>query len=199
MFFMSIANKNKSNFIIHKALRKYGIDCFSWDIIYQSLDRNHCLNVMENYFIMEYKTYIKLPNNKGYNMTIGGDGVLNASDFWTEDRKKKQSILSKERFFGIPKTVEHKINMSGPRVNFKQSNEQNNSAQKIKTPYGIFDSIKTAELYIKQLDINTNYNKIYYNLNNIYYLIDIILSFFILILLINIYGKLLFLSISYVL
>jgi len=65
------ANRNKSNFIIHKALRKYGIDCFSWDIIYQSLDRNHCLNVMENYFIQIYDSY-----NNGYNMTLGGDGTL---------------------------------------------------------------------------------------------------------------------------
>lgn len=153
--------------VFYKALKKYGWDNFSCSIVYQSKDKTHTLNVMENYFIMEYKTYIKLPDNKGYNMTIGGDGVLNAADFWTEDRKKKQSLLSKERFLGIPKTVEHKINMRGPRVNFNQSNEKNNTAQKIKTPYGIFDSIKTAELYIKQLDINTNYNKIYYNLNNI--------------------------------
>ena len=156
--------KNK-NCIFYKALRKYGWGNFSHSILYQSKDKNYTLNIMENYFIEEYKTYAKLKNSFGYNMTIGGDGVLNASDFWTEDRKNKQSIFMKNKLSGIPKTAEHKNNLKGPRINFNQSKEKNNSAQKIKTPYGIFNSIKDAEFKIKKFDININYSKICYKLN----------------------------------
>lgn len=61
-------SKSKSAF--HKALRKYGKDNFQWEIIYQSLDKQHCLKEMENYFIIQYSS--STPH--GYNMCSGGGG-----------------------------------------------------------------------------------------------------------------------------
>jgi group I intron endonuclease len=56
---------------LYRAIRKYGWDNFEWEIIYQSLDGEHCLNVMESYFIEFYDSF-----NNGYNMTLGGEGIL---------------------------------------------------------------------------------------------------------------------------
>lgn len=63
--------KSKSAF--HSAIKKYGVDNFVWEIIYQSKDYYHTKNIMEKYFIIEYNTHID--NGNGYNMTLGGDGL----------------------------------------------------------------------------------------------------------------------------
>jgi hypothetical protein len=60
-----------SNGKFHRALRKHGRDMFVWDVLYQSLDRDHCLKVMEPHFIWENRSF-----ESGYNMTVGGDGTL---------------------------------------------------------------------------------------------------------------------------
>lgn len=64
--------KNGISTIFYNAIRKHGWDNFEWTILYQSIDKNHTKNVMEEYFIREYNTYVD--NKCGYNMTYGGDG-----------------------------------------------------------------------------------------------------------------------------
>lgn len=54
----------------HKAILKYGVENFTWEVIYQSLDKTHCKKTMESYFIQEYNSY-----QSGYNGTKGGDGL----------------------------------------------------------------------------------------------------------------------------
>lgn len=66
--------KNNSNFLLHKAIRKYGKQCFIWETIFESKNRDYILNEMENYFIKHYNTYYE--NNFGYNMTYGGEGGM---------------------------------------------------------------------------------------------------------------------------
>ena len=73
----------------HNAIRKDGWENFVWEILYQSLDANHCLNEMENYFIVEYKTF----GNNGYNLTLGGEGNLGYSP--TKETKAKMSAAKK--------------------------------------------------------------------------------------------------------
>lgn len=63
---------NDYNVLFHKAIRKYGMEYFIWEIIYQSQDKVHCLKDMEPFFIKEYNSYYKWENG-GYNMTLGGD------------------------------------------------------------------------------------------------------------------------------
>ena len=63
----------KTNNPFHNALRKYGKESFIWEIIYQSIDQDHTLNVMEPYFIKEYNSYIDFSNSNGYNATLGGN------------------------------------------------------------------------------------------------------------------------------
>jgi group I intron endonuclease len=60
----------------HSAIRKYGVDAFSWNIILQCDEyNNHLLCIMEKFFIKEYHTFFKDPEYVvGYNETPGGDG-----------------------------------------------------------------------------------------------------------------------------
>jgi hypothetical protein len=66
----------------YNAIRKYGWDNFSWDIIYQamepvSMNDSHTLTVMENHFIDEYDSI-----KNGYNTLPGGGKfpVMRGSD-----------------------------------------------------------------------------------------------------------------------
>lgn len=71
-------HKNKSKFFssaFYDAINKYGWNNFTFEIIYQSLDGEHCLNTMEEYFIKKYQSHVN--EGLGYNMTYGGDGQKN--------------------------------------------------------------------------------------------------------------------------
>ena len=61
---------NKDTYF-HRALKKYGIDNFTWEIIEEC--NNSVLNEREIYWIKKFDTFYK--NEKGYNMTIGGSQV----------------------------------------------------------------------------------------------------------------------------
>lgn len=84
------------NDVFHKAIRKYGADKFKWDIIYCSTDGNHCKDFMEPHFIKYNNSFVNSPNSNGYNMTLGGDGMLGFTH--TEETKNNQSILSGKPF-----------------------------------------------------------------------------------------------------
>jgi group I intron endonuclease len=66
---------------LYQSIRKYSWENFDWEVIYQSKDGKHCLDIMEPYFIKEYKSL-----KEGYNMTIGGEGVMSG---------RKHSLQSK--------------------------------------------------------------------------------------------------------
>jgi group I intron endonuclease len=67
--------KHRSQYF-YNAIKKYGWDNFEWEVLYQSLDGEHCLKVMENHFIVEHRTYTGFSDCKGYNVTLGGEGCL---------------------------------------------------------------------------------------------------------------------------
>jgi len=75
-------NKYKTNHPLYRAFRKYGISSFNFEVIYQSKDRNHTLNTMENYFINLYNSH-----KSGYNQTLGGSGTCGY--FLSEEIKDK--------------------------------------------------------------------------------------------------------------
>lgn len=58
------------NQTIHRAFRKYGWNCFEWTELCSVLDEKHLCD-LEKYFINYYDTF-----KNGYNMTIGGEGVI---------------------------------------------------------------------------------------------------------------------------
>jgi|GEM_PF-2535757 len=82
-------NTKTYNTVFHRAIRKYGKDIFSWEVLYQSKDREHTLKEMERYFIKEFKSFIYYKNFNGYNMTLGGDGI--GGNKCSKERKRKIS------------------------------------------------------------------------------------------------------------
>lgn len=65
-------NKPEYNHLIHKAIRKYKVENFSFDII-EECDENE-LNSREMYWIHTYDCCVLDGRDKGYNMTRGGEG-----------------------------------------------------------------------------------------------------------------------------
>ena len=57
--------------------------------------------------------------------------------------------VSKEKLTGVAKTEQHKQNMRGKRPHVNQTGSKNNFAKKIKTPFGIFGSIREASQQIE--------------------------------------------------
>jgi group I intron endonuclease len=106
-----IADKNKKSYPFYNAIRKYGFDNFSWEVIYQSKDKMHTLEEMETFFIHEYNTLA--PN--GYNMKTGGEG----GNLSSESRKK----ISDSRI-GIKFSDEHINNLRLSHLNKKHTEEE---------------------------------------------------------------------------
>ena len=61
------------NKVLYKAIRKYGIENFRFEIL-EVIEDINLLNSREMFWINYYNTY-----KKGYNQTIGGDGNKNVS------------------------------------------------------------------------------------------------------------------------
>jgi len=55
---------------LYSAMRKHGIDKFSFEIIYESNDRDHTLMQMEPFYIKQFNSI-----DEGYNMNEGGYNV----------------------------------------------------------------------------------------------------------------------------
>jgi len=62
----------KFNTVFYNAIRKHGWNNFEWSIVYQSEDKEHTLNVMEEHYIRHFNTHVD--EGHGYNMTYGGEG-----------------------------------------------------------------------------------------------------------------------------
>lgn len=89
---------NGSGITISKAIQKYGKDNFKFEVILQGLNRDDVLS-METYFIETMNTLS--PN--GYNLTTGGEGLINPSI----ETRERMSLSQKKLW----KSDEHKLKM----------------------------------------------------------------------------------------
>ena len=105
---------------LYQAMRKYGVENFSFTPIYCSVEKEHTLNIMENYFIKEYHSHIS--EGRGYNLTWGGQSNVGwvPSDqtrvLWSRQRtgktvsnetRQKRSRTQLNRFQQHPELQEH--------------------------------------------------------------------------------------------
>lgn len=131
------ANYNREG-KFYDAIRKYGWDKFQWEILYQSEDKKHTLNVMESHFIKEHNTF-----NRGYNMTEGGEGCFGATSnkIWINDghnhkRLEKDQLIPKGWTKGRLK-IKRKVGMS---TESKQRIGQKNRE------HGVFKNLNNTEV-----------------------------------------------------
>jgi group I intron endonuclease len=116
----------KKNHYFPTALRKYGIENFNWEIIFESNNEDE-LNEKEISCIREFDS---TDRNKGYNMSFGGEGVRPTEEvrrrisesekgkIVSQETRKKMSEASKGRIpwsKGIPMTEETKKKVSASR------------------------------------------------------------------------------------
>jgi group I intron endonuclease len=80
-------HNNTTGKLLYYAFAKHGQENFKFEVIYQSNDRDHCLS-METYFILEYKTFVDLPDAHGYNLTLGGRQAKKSKKTIEQQRSK---------------------------------------------------------------------------------------------------------------
>jgi group I intron endonuclease len=99
----SVKTKNSDyNSIFHRAIRKYGIESFEWNILYKGSYNPKLLDELEMVFINYYGTF-----GKGYNANIGGGS--NTGIKRSEETKKKLSDINKGK--KISKEIIEKIRL----------------------------------------------------------------------------------------
>lgn len=135
-------SKKKIN-CFYTALRKYGWECFNWQIIYQSKDKLHCLNEMENYFINEYRSFVGFTDCHGYNMTLGGDGTVGHHLPKSKEHKEKIS----KALSGKNKSKQHIL-----KASFARSKEY-----KMIDPQGNFIIIKNMSEFCRKNNLNQSH------------------------------------------
>jgi group I intron endonuclease len=88
------AAKKGSEYVFHKSIRKHGSDNFTWEVLFESKDKNFILNEMESFFIKEHNSFYE--NGFGYNMTYGGQGGM-AGKKHDEHTKEKMKLAWQKR------------------------------------------------------------------------------------------------------
>jgi group I intron endonuclease len=164
-------HKTKSQLLksaFYDAIKSYGWDNFSFEIIYQSKDGEHCHNTMEEYFIREYKSHID--EGFGYNLTYGGEGQKSPTKetrwkIGSANRGKTRGPLSEETKLKIgysnsqkKRTPEEREHLRQINLGKKQSEETKLKRSKsyiITSPTG-----KTQEIRnLNQFCIDNNLNQ----------------------------------------
>ena len=123
----------KYNTTFYNAIRKHGWNNFEWCIVYQSEDKEHTLNVMEEHYIRHFNTHVD--EGHGYNMTYGGEGNNMLCEearykMGSANRGKRRGPLSEEtrRKIGLAnslkrRTPEQKEHIRKIRLGTKRSEE----------------------------------------------------------------------------
>ena len=78
----------ESKKFLHRAIRKYGKEKFSWKILWSGFATHDHLNYLELFFIAYYNTFKGI----GYNCTPGGDGAA-----FGQDNPFSKTNMSKEK------------------------------------------------------------------------------------------------------
>ena len=86
--------QSEKNKVLYKAIKKYGIDNFSFEVI--DVCNKEELDGKEKYYIEKFNTFVS-----GYNMTIGGDG----GDTWSKNKNREKSI--KKQKISFSKTIKN--------------------------------------------------------------------------------------------
>jgi len=146
----------KRNYPLYNALRAYGLDYFTWEVLYQSKDQEHTLTVIEPKLIKEHNAYVP----HGYNTADGGTApMLNKKHSEATILKMKKRVpWNKGKHF----SEEARRNMSaahkGRPYNPTQCKNQgisNSCWWRITEPNGSIITIKGIKAYCKENNLSS--------------------------------------------
>lgn len=132
--------RSKDSVHFHRAIRKYGWENFTTDILHENIDTMY-LDDWEMYYISLYETL----GNKGFNMTAGGGGIRGYRH--TEKHKSHLSLRmagSDNPFFGRKHSEESRQRISATRVGEKNPN--------FGKPHSEDHRMKISEAHLKQVE-----------------------------------------------
>lgn len=97
------SHMNTSNQVLYLAMRKYGFENFSFEILIEC--EEELLDLMEIYYIKKYNSYIHWENSNGYNMTTGGQSNTTRGHKMSLYTRKKLSEKAKNRSLETRKRI----------------------------------------------------------------------------------------------
>ena len=145
---ININHPNCINKTLYKAMRKYGIENFTFEVLQDNIETYEQLDKAEIYWINYYNSFVK-----GYNETFGGQRyhkILPNKEI-IEDYYKTRSARKTALKFGINNnTVDDILNSNNiPRFTFRQAAGQRIAISKDNF-YKEFDSVKDcAEWFVE--------------------------------------------------
>ena len=94
----SVFNKNNKcyNRPLYKDIREYGIENFSFEILEKCDEKD--LDDLEKMYIKKYRSFVGFYKSNGYNLTLGGGGMLGKES--SEETKMKISKANKDKLKG---------------------------------------------------------------------------------------------------
>ncbi len=144
--------------VFHRALRKYGLSAFSWEVIFNSDDQFELI-AAEIRFIESMKTYIPA----GYNMTTGGDGIplpaearqkigkANKGHRHSEETKRHLRLINLGKKMAPESIAKTAAALTGrkrseeARLNISQARRQGIREGRIKPTFGFAGKHRTQE------------------------------------------------------
>ena len=141
--------KKKGNLILARAVRRYGIDNFSFETL-QSRVPHRLLGEKEKHYIKKHKTL----SPHGYNLTEGGDGGSRQSP---EIRRKISKSLKGRRFSNSHKQALSKFMKQRPPI--KHTDETRRKMSKTSTGRKHTAKSKKKMSEKKRGVLNPNYGK----------------------------------------
>jgi len=103
----------KKDWILSKAIRKYGPDAFIKEVLEEHPDRKYTFDVLEPKYILEHNTF----GENGYNMTGGSEGGIGHKH--TEETRKRISL----GLLGKPLSEKHRESIRLGNLGKKMSEE----------------------------------------------------------------------------
>ena len=110
-----ISDYTKYDWHLYRAMRKYGIENFSIELVEECEDNK--LNEQEQYWINYYNSY-----NNGYNMTLGGEGA-SGNNYHTKEFKQRLSERMKTNNPAYNMTDEWRQHIGDSQRGKKRSDE----------------------------------------------------------------------------